>query len=335
MRLVLLLLALAGSWPLTPVSAAGPSSQGLLPWFKMSFLDLREDVAEAAAEGRRLMVYFHQNGCPYCQKLLRDNFGQKAIAEKTRAGFQVVAIDIWGDREVVGLGGDIHTEKSFARALQVQFTPTLLLLDESARVVLRINGYYPPHLFALALDYAAPGRHPTRPFRDYLQERAPEAASGRLYLEHGDLEPPLDLRPADGDDRHLLVLFEQRECTACDELHQDIWPRQPVSTLLPRFRKVVLDMWSGESLRTPDGQRLSINDWARSLGVRYAPTFVFFDDRGREVFRTEAYLKTFHLVSVLQYVASNAYLQEPQFQRFLLQRTDGLRDAGAKVELWD
>ncbi|HQY46835.1 MAG TPA: hypothetical protein PLE38_07790, partial [Usitatibacteraceae bacterium] len=35
-------------------------------WFKETFLDLKDDVAEAAKAGRRVMVYFYQDGCPYC-----------------------------------------------------------------------------------------------------------------------------------------------------------------------------------------------------------------------------------------------------------------------------
>ena len=33
-------------------------------WFKDSFLDLRDDLAEADKAGRRLVVFFMQNGCP-------------------------------------------------------------------------------------------------------------------------------------------------------------------------------------------------------------------------------------------------------------------------------
>ncbi|MCK5091158.1 MAG: thioredoxin, partial [Gammaproteobacteria bacterium] len=52
-------------------------------WFKLSFLDIREDVEEATAEGKRVLLYFYQDGCPYCAKLIRDNFSQRAISEKT------------------------------------------------------------------------------------------------------------------------------------------------------------------------------------------------------------------------------------------------------------
>ena len=34
------------------------------PWFLNSFLDLKDDLAEAAAEGKRFAVIWEQRGCP-------------------------------------------------------------------------------------------------------------------------------------------------------------------------------------------------------------------------------------------------------------------------------
>ena len=39
-------------------------------WFSESFLDFREEVRDAAREGKRVMVYFGQDGCPYCKALM-------------------------------------------------------------------------------------------------------------------------------------------------------------------------------------------------------------------------------------------------------------------------
>jgi len=81
---------------------------------------------------------------PCCKKLLQDNFAQAAIAEKTRKSFDVIAINMWGDREVTRLNGEAMTEKAFAKRVRVMFTPTLVMLDEDGEVALRINGYSPP-----------------------------------------------------------------------------------------------------------------------------------------------------------------------------------------------
>src|SRR5574342_369303 len=79
--------------------------------------------AAAAAANKRLLLYFGQEGCPYCRELMQVNFARKDIAEATRARFDAIALDIWGDREVVWIDGKTRTEKEFAALLKVQFTP--------------------------------------------------------------------------------------------------------------------------------------------------------------------------------------------------------------------
>src|SRR4030095_2764828 len=69
-------------------------------WFVESFLDIREESAEAAKEGKRLLLYFMQDGCPYCRQLVTVNWRQPHIVEKTRRHFVPVAINLWGDGEV-------------------------------------------------------------------------------------------------------------------------------------------------------------------------------------------------------------------------------------------
>ena len=127
----------AGETELTP-ALVNPGHEQQPEWFKVSFLDLYEDIAEAADENKRVMVYFFQDGCPYCKKLLEDNFGQREITDKTRKYFDVVTLNIWGDREVT-VGDKVMTEKEFAAALKVQYTPTLIFFDENNRAVYTMN----------------------------------------------------------------------------------------------------------------------------------------------------------------------------------------------------
>lgn len=302
-------------------------------WFKVSFLDLREDVAEARASGKRVLLYFYQDGCPYCKKLLEDNFGQREIAEKTRRHFDVIAIDMWGDREVTGMDGMATTEKRFAEKMRVMFTPTLVFLDEKGDQVLRINGYYAPHKFDIALDYVAGHLEGKESFRHYLEQRAPESAHGKLNTEPYFSPPPYRLDTLVTKGKPLLVLFEQRRCRPCDELHGDIFKRKLTRALLDKFTVVQFDMWGKTPLVAPDGHKTTAAAWARKLNIQYAPSLVFFNAKGKEVFRSEAYLKSFHIQSVLDYVASGAYLTQPSLQRFIQARADRLRAEGQHVDL--
>src|ERR1700737_1723052 len=123
---------------------AAPYAIDIPPWFANTFLDLREDIAEATRHGRRLLVYFGQDGCPYCKQLMVTNFSQRSIVEKTQQHFVALAVNMWGDREVTWLDGRVMTEKELARVLKVQFTPTLLFFDKKGREGGGPNGHIPP-----------------------------------------------------------------------------------------------------------------------------------------------------------------------------------------------
>lgn len=314
-----------------------PGYQAKPDWFKNSFLDIREDLNEAAAANRRVLLYFYQDGCPYCDKLLRDNFGDRAISDTARAHFDAIALNLWGDREVVGLDGQPTTEKAFAAALGVQYTPTILLLDEQGQVVLRINGYYPPHQFHLGLRYVAEHREQAgETFVDYQRRQAPVAATGKLHAEGGFLGAPLRLHDnRRASERPLLVFFEQPVCAGCDELHQDILRRPGVAYALTAFDAAIVDAWSEAPLQTPDGRELPAREWAAELGIRYTPSLVFFDGDGNEVLRTEAWLRAFHVHAAMDYMATGAWRWQPSFQRFLQQRTDALHARGIPYDLME
>lgn len=156
--MVAVVAALAGALALMPATA-GAQELPVPPWFSDSLLDLREDVADAAAEGRRVMVYFTQEGCPACRRMVAQTFADPGIAEKTRRLFVPLAIDIYGAREVTWIDGAKLSEKALAAKLGIRATPTVLFLDEKGGVAQRITGFFPPNKFAPQLAAAAaPGR---------------------------------------------------------------------------------------------------------------------------------------------------------------------------------
>lgn len=300
-------------------------------WFKVSFLDLFEDIEEAADNDKRLMVYYYQDGCPYCKKLMEDNFSQREIAEKTQQYFDVVSINLWGDQDVT-VGDDIYTEKKFAEALKVQYTPTLLFFSEENKIIFRANGYYPPEKFSALLDYIGKRQEKSLSYQDYMEKVNPQPSTGRLHDDINSVASTADLTV---HARPLLVMFEQRRCRTCDELHLDILKRKESVELLSGFDVLVVDMWSNQVIKTPDGKNMKIRDWAKQLDVKYAPSLLFFDNRGDVVFRTDAYLKAFHTQSVMDYVASGAYKTQSNFQRYIDKRADHLREQGIEVNLME
>jgi thioredoxin-related protein len=134
---------------------AAHAQTGEVPaWFTESFLEFPQDVKEAAQGGKRLMLYFWQDGCPSCKRLKETTLADRAVVEETRAHFVPVALNIHGERELQWTDGRTMPEKALARELNIRGTPTLLFLDEKGAVVLRRLGYLPPERFIAALAQA-------------------------------------------------------------------------------------------------------------------------------------------------------------------------------------
>ena len=301
-------------------------------WFKVSFLDLPADLAEAREGDRGLLLFWEQEGCPYCEALIETNFHQRPIVDYTRAHFDVVALNFRGDRPVTALDGVQVTEKELARRMEVQFTPTLLFLDDQGEVILRLNGYYPPEEFRVALEYVGEGAWREEDFATYLAEHGPAEDAEPGFVDQPFLaEPPHDLAGVEGP---LAVLFEQRRCPECRRVHRDILDEPRAREQLAPFRVVRLDRWGDQRVTTPAGDRRTARAWADELGVAYTPTMVLFDG-GQEVIRMESHFRGFHVRSMLDYVASGAWEEQPQFQRYIDERSQRLRERGVDVDLWE
>ena len=313
---------------------ASPRAIDIPPWFASSFLDFRDEVADAARDGKRVMIYVGQDGCPYCTKLMTANFSQADIVATTRRHFVPVALDLWGDRETTWIDGGAQPEKALAQRLGVQFTPTLLFLDEAGKVVVRLDGYWPPQRFRAVLAYVAAKRETVEPLADWLAAHAKEPPRAARADEPFLMRAPLDLARRAGG-KPLAVLVESADCDACDEMHREAFVRRDVLRELARFDVARIVLGSPAPLTTPSGRATTAGAFARELGVAYTPAVVFFDASGREAFRIGAYLRPFHFASSFAYVADGAYREEPSFQRWLRERADRMRARGERVDLWE
>ncbi len=124
--------ALAGVLLALPAAAANVGDDGLhkTAWMRDTFKDLREDLEEANAEGKRFAIIFEQRGCIYCTKMHEDVFPRPEIAEYIDENFFVVQLNLHGAVEVTDFDGETRTEREMARKWGILFTPTLMFLPE-------------------------------------------------------------------------------------------------------------------------------------------------------------------------------------------------------------
>lgn len=165
---------------LLPEPAVGDNGLHTQAWFVNSFLDIGEDLAEAKAQGKGLVVIFEQAGCPYCREMHRVNLRRPDIVEQIMATFHVVQLDLRGSRETTDTDGQKLAEKDLARKWGVAFTPTLLFFSKDAdpagkpanlAVAAVMPGYFKPFHFASMFDYVASGKFKETHFQDFIIER--------------------------------------------------------------------------------------------------------------------------------------------------------------------
>jgi thioredoxin-related protein len=84
--------------------------------------------------------------------------------------------------------------------------------------------------------------------------------------------------------------------------------------LLDGFEAVQLDLRAETPVITPSGRRTSAADWAADLGLFYAPTLVFFNERGDEIMRIDSVVRLYRLRRVLRFVLEKGYLEDATYQ---------------------
>ncbi len=315
---------------ITPMAmAAYDVSRDTPTWFKETFYDFSEDVAEAAADNKRLMIYFGQNGCPYCEKLHNDSFYQSSIVKKIRSNFDSIAINIFGDIEVTWIDGNDYTEKELTKKLGIQFTPSLLFLDEDGKEILTVAGYQPPQKMLALLDYVANKKETEEPFADYIRAFQKTNAAKAISVGYPDkfIQPPFN---TNHQTKKRAVLVVQDNCQFCVEW-QDLLNSDKTKQWRDQFEMMQFNI--NNKAITIDST-ISENQWINNKNIAFVPTLVFFDTDGTEIMRADGYLRTFHLESVLDYVLSDAYKTEPEFQRFLQARAEHQREQGIDVIIW-
>jgi thioredoxin-related protein len=297
-------------------------------WFKESFLDIAEDAGDAAAEGRHVMLFLHLNGCPYCYKMIEENIKNAPYTGFIKENFDVIALNIRGDREVAFTPDVSVTEKVLAERLKVNYTPTIIFLDGDNKTVARVNGYRSVEDFRYVLDYVVERAYQNESLAAYLDQRKSPRYSFRASPIYNETR---DLRQAAR--QPLAVVIEDKGCRDCNALYDGHFTDPEVRTVLNDFTVVRLDALSDEPMIDPEGKQTTVRAYVQGLGLTYRPGIVLYD-RNREIWRIESRLYRYHFTEILRYVGERHHEQYPDsFYDYLDVRTAELTAAGQDVDL--
>lgn len=298
-------------------------------WFKQSFLEIAEDVAEASEEDKHVILYFHLDGCPYCYKMVEDNFKNSPYTDFLQERFDIIAINVKGDREIAFNEEVTLTEKELSQHLQTRYTPTMIFLDKDNTPVLRINGYRSVESFKYALDFVDTKAYQQMNLSRYIEENMQQPVY--TFRDHPNFADTQDL--SQFNDKALMLMFEDKTCDECDTLHDAILSLDDTKTLLDLFTVVRLDAHSEEPIVDINGSTTTPKALAEELDISYRPGIVLFD-QGREIMRIDGMQRTYHFQSILTYVGERHYQQYPMFRDFMREREQQILSSGQDIDVW-
>lgn len=293
----------------TEGKVTGGTVYSIPQWFKSSFLDFSEDIAEAKVDGKHVMVFMHLDECPYCVRMLEENFIRGDAKEFMQQHFDVIAVNVRGDLEVTWIDGVTYTEMELSKHLKTMATPTIIFLEPGGNKVMQLNGYRDSQSFRYALHYVQSEQYRQQGFADYLaSQKRPEVYAFRA---HPQFETATYFK---GFNEPLAILFEDRYCEQCDDFHINTLNRPAVLAAMEGFLVVRLDVDSDKFVIDLDGQKIKPAQWLKALGLSYRPGIVLFN-QGREMFRADGLLYHQHLTEALRYVG-DGYLHYGSIREF-------------------
>src|SRR3990172_1128326 len=295
-------------------------------WFKSSFLNFQDEVEEARRAGRHIFVFMDLNDCPYCARMLDENFHRGENREYIRKNFDVIAVNVRGAQEVTWIDGATYTEQDLAIKLKVVGTPALVFIDPDGKKVLQLNGYRTPPTLRHALEYVHDKAYRNQSLSAYIEKK--QQAPLYTFRDHPRFEKVTDFAHYR---KPLAVIFEDGNCADCAGFHEKVLNHPDVLAELKIFRVVRLDAYADSPIVDISGARTTPRAWAASLGLTHRPGVVLFDE-GKEAARVEGRLYHFHFKEMLRFVGGRHYQRYDRFSSYLADRQRDLLRQGVNID---
>ena len=311
----------------TPGKVVGGKSFDTPAWFKDSFLEIASDVEEANESGRHVLLFFHLNECPYCATTVNEQFQQEPLRSFMQEHFDSIEINVRGDREIAMTEDVVTTERVLADYLNIQGTPTIILLNSKNQVVLRLAGYRSTRALQQAFNYVQQMAYLKTSFSDYKR-------ANMQYGRYQFIADPLIENVSDFSTLRepVALLIEDDDCDDCATFHYKLISRPAIREQLEQYRFIRIDGKSEELITDFNGRRISPRDWAAELKMDYRPGIILFDE-GKEVARVASLLFPFHFEHLLRYGLNKNYLKYNKYGDLMRVRQEELFAQGIDTDI--
>ncbi|WP_412051834.1 thioredoxin family protein [Hoeflea sp. Naph1] len=146
-----------------------------------------------------------------------------------------------------------------------------------------------------------------------------------------------DIETAKADGKRLVMIFEQRGCIYCANMHEELLTDPEVAEFIKaNFMVVQYNMFGDEEVTDLDGETLTEKTAARKWGYVFTPTLVFLpEDAPENVSVAQAAVATmpgafgkWTFLNMFKWVSEKGYEGEEHFQKYHARIINQLREEG-------
>ena len=126
-------------------------------------------LIEAKQNNKQILFFFHINNCPYCERMLDENFKDKEVIKEIKKSF--IVVDIHADRAGAVRYRDFKgSKKEFAKYIGAVAYPTTLFMDENRKIVHYTIGYRNIDEFLSELKYVGTKSYKTTNLETFTED---------------------------------------------------------------------------------------------------------------------------------------------------------------------
>jgi thioredoxin-related protein len=157
-------------WPvmgvlLAVLSLVGPARAEPPPGY--SFQRYDDGLRQAAADNKRVFVYFGRYGCGFCDKTNKVGFADPAVKQAYSKNYVLVYVNSESMDRLTLPSGERITEMQLGERMNTLGTPVFFFLEPDGKQILKVYGYQDPKRLLNMDSYIQSGNYDKVSFSDF------------------------------------------------------------------------------------------------------------------------------------------------------------------------
>ena len=157
-------------WPavaalLAILSLVGPARAEPPPGY--TFMRYDDGLRQAAADNKRVFVYFGRYGCGFCDKTNKVGFADPAVKQAYSKNYVLVYVNSESMDRLTLPSGERITEMQLGERMNTLGTPVFFFLEPDGKQILKVYGYQDPRQLLNMDSYIQSGNYDKVSFSDF------------------------------------------------------------------------------------------------------------------------------------------------------------------------